>query len=187
MKLGKYGLSLAAVGALSFVLCFLGVIEALILVLAYCVIVEKDQYLIKQSLQALYLLIAYNLIITAIGWIFSFFIWLFKLVSAYEVVESIMNINSFVDGVIYVGLFVLSLLAVINILRGRDAGVPLINTLADATMGKVIPKAPPCSAYPAQPQWQAPAQAQQEDGWVCSCGNKNIGKFCTACGNQKSE
>ncbi len=36
-----------------------------------------------------------------------------------------------------------------------------------------------------QQQAQARQQAEQADGWVCSCGHRNTGKFCAECGKPK--
>ena len=32
---------------------------------------------------------------------------------------------------------------------------------------------------------QAPAQAPAQNGWTCSCGTQNTGKFCQNCGAQQ--
>jgi hypothetical protein len=165
MTKGKYGLSLVAVAILSFVLAFFGLLEALILFLAFALILEKDQWLSRQVFQALYLRLAYVILSTVIGWAFTVINAFFGLFKAYRVINFFNSTQSVIQFLLYVGLFVMALIAVLRLAKGKDAGLPLIGTLVDKTFGIFTPKAKPQPTYQAPPpqaaQYQAPVQNAQ--------------------------
>lgn len=155
MTQGKYGLNLAAVAILVFVLGFFGFFEAMVLVLAFAVILEKDPWLIRQALQALYLRIAYSVALTVVGWIFKGFRTLFGWFNAFKAVNAFGTAWDWVNSLLYIGLFALSVIAVLRLAKNKDAGVPVLGSLADATLGVFKPKPQPAPGYP--PTYQQPA------------------------------
>jgi hypothetical protein len=163
MTKGKYGLSLVAVAILSFVLAFFGLLEALILFLAFALILEKDQWLSRQVFQALYLRLAYVILSTVIGWAFTVINAFFGLFKAYRVINFFNSTQSVIQFLLYVGLFAMALIAVLRLAKGKDAGLPLIGTLVDKTFGIITPKAKPQPAYqaPQAAPYQAPAPNAQ--------------------------
>lgn len=155
MTKGKYGLSLVAVAIIAFVLAFFGLLEALILFLAFALILEKDQWLSRQVFQAFYLRLAYVILTTVIGWVFTVINAFFGLFNAYRVINFFNSVQSVIQFLLYVGLFVMALIAVLRIAKGKDAGLPLIGTLVDKTFGIFTAKAKPQP----QPAYQAPQAA----------------------------
>lgn len=137
MKTGKFGLSFIMVSILAFVLGFFGFTEILVLVLGFGVIAERDKWLTKQTLQALYLRLSYSITIMVLGWVFTAFSWLFGIFKAYNAVTVISDIQAVINTVLYIGLFALSVFAVLNLFKGKDASVPLISKLADYTLNNV--------------------------------------------------
>lgn len=173
MTKGKYGLSLAAVAILSFVLAFFGFVEVLVLVLGFALVLEKDKWLSRQVMQAFYLRLAYSILLTVIGWVFTAFSSLFSLVKVYGAAAALSSVQSVISFLLYIGLFVLGLMAVLQLAKGKEANLPIISGLVDKSFGIFKPKAQapvapqPVPAAPVQQQTppvpapQAPAPAQQ--------------------------
>jgi hypothetical protein len=158
MNKGKFGISLTALAILAFVLCFFDLTVVLVLLVAYAFLIEKDEWLTRQSFQALYLNIAYITALTVVGWIFSFFITILNWAKAYGASAVLGEAESFIKFLLGIALFVCALLAVLRILKDKDARLPVLGKLADYTMGIIEkPAAPPQAA----PSFQAPAPAQQ--------------------------
>lgn len=161
MTKGKYGLSLVAVAILAFVLAFFGLLEALILFLAFALILEKDQWLSRQVFQAFYLRLAYVVVLTVVGWVFTAINAFFGLFDAYRVINFFSGVHNVIRFLLHVGLFVLALIAVLRLAKGKEAGLPVISGLVDKTFGliKAKAKAQPQQAYTAQPAapYQPPA------------------------------
>jgi hypothetical protein len=215
MEQTRVKLSVTALAILAFVLSYFGQLELLFLLIAYAVIIDKSQPLTRMSLQALYLYLAYRLIRLVIGWIFGFFSWFFNLVNAYGAVSGFATVEGYINIIISLAFFVACVLAVIQIISKQKCELPMLNTMADKTLGLVVPKAKP------QPQYQQPVQPYQAPtappppaapvvpppvqpapppaaaptapaaapaaptAWTCSCGHQNHGNFCMKCGSPR--
>ncbi len=172
MNLGKFGLSLSALAILAFIIGFfsstqtIGALLVLVLFLAYAAILEKDQWLTRQVLQAIYLNLAYLVAYTVIGWIMTAILALFAQFNAYQAVSSINQVFSVLKFLLLVAYFVFSLLAVLKLAKNQDAGVPMAGPLVDKTLGIIRPQAAPAvpvaPAQPYQPAYQAPAAYQPQ-------------------------
>jgi hypothetical protein len=162
MAKGKFGVNLTALAILGFILCFFGFTEVLVLLIAYALILEKDEWLTRQAFQALYLRIAYSVALTVFGWLDSIFGTFFGWVKWYGGVTAVASIHGFLDFVLYIALFALAALAIIRLLKNRDAGLPILGHLADYTMGIIETpiKKPAAAQTLVQPVYQAPAQVQ---------------------------
>jgi len=152
MKIGKYGLHFTAVAVLAFILAFFGFVEALIFVTAFALLAEKEPWLIRQTLQALYLRFAYGIVLIIFGWIFGGLHALIRGVRAYDLLNGIGRAHNLVNGALYIGLFALAALAAIRLIKGQDAGIPGISRLVDFTMGLKRTASVPSSAQPPVPQ-----------------------------------
>jgi hypothetical protein len=155
---GKFGISLTALAILAFVLCFFDLTVVLVLLVAYAFLIEKDEWLTRQAFQALYLNIAYITAITVVGWIFSFFITILNWAKAFGASAVLGEADSFIKFLLGIALFVCALLAVLRLLKDKNASLPVLGKLTDYTMGIIEkPAAPPPQAAPS---FQAPAPVQ---------------------------
>ena len=151
MTKGLFGLNLSAVAVLAFFLCYFTSVEALILVVAFALLIEKDRWLIKMTLQALFLRIAYLIVLTVIGWFFSLLDFIFGYVAFFS------GAHSFVDFVIDIAFLLLAAYAALQLLRQKDLQLPLIGHMADYMMDQVKPKPTPVPVAPvAPPVYQQP-------------------------------
>jgi hypothetical protein len=169
MTKGKFGLSLAAVAVIAFGFAALRQPQSVLLVVGFALLAEKDEWLNRQAMQALLLTIAYYLAELVTGWVFGGLVRLFGLVNLYGAESAMSTVDSFVGDVLYLALIAFSVLAVLRVLRGKDAGLPFLSKMTDGDIAAAIkPKirtatasaqtAPPVKAAPIQTQYAPPAQ-----------------------------
>ena len=171
MKKGKFGLSLTAIAVIAFAFVVLRQPIAVLLVCGFALLAEKDEWLNRQTIQALLLMIVYYLADLVIGWIFGGLATFFGWVKLFRVASVMGTIGSIVGTLLYLALAVFSVIAILNLLRGKDAGLPMISKIAGGDFViKAKPKpapapvpAPVQTAYPAGPppvqeQYVAPPQ-----------------------------
>jgi hypothetical protein len=210
MTKGKFGLSIAAVAVIAFGFCALRQPQSVLLVVGFALLAEKDEWLNRQTLQALLLTIAYYLAELVTGWVFGGLARLFTWMELYGVAGAMSKVDSFVGDVLYLALIVFSVLAVLRVLRGKDAGLPFIAKMAGGdfaaafapktgTSAASVQTDPPVQATPVQTQYALPAQppasiqtspAAAEDAPVstarlcpaCSSPLHEDSRFCTECG-----
>ena len=185
MLKGKLGITLSAVAVLSFVLAFLGNVPILVLVVGYALIVEGNNWLTKQTLQALYLGLTYVIVNTILGGFFGATNYFFGKLNIRILSDSIGNIQFVCDKIITLGLLALCIIAIIKLLKDQDANLPILGNLADKSLGiikvKVAPQPQQQYTQPQAAPVQTPVQPTSET-WVCACGKENTGKFCSVCG-----
>lgn len=207
MTKGKFGLSLAAVAVIAFGFSALRQPQSVLLVVGFALLAEKDAWLNKQAMQALLLTITYYLVELVTGWVFGGLARLFGWVKLYGAAGAMGAAGSFVSGALYLALIVFSVLAVLRVLRGRDAGLPILSKMAGGDFASALKKAPKqesASPQPAQPahaalgyasspqpaaqppaEAQAPVQQEAPSARHCvSCGAalQEDSRFCTDCG-----
>lgn len=206
--MGKFGISLKVLAILTFVLAFFVSIEILMLVVAFCVVAEKDAWLIRQSLQALFLKLSVVIVTNILGWFFAAILWFAGSILRARDLSAIVGINSFLIGLVGIAFFVLTFIAVLNLINGKDAKVPLFSKLAGYAMGKVDSKKPEIQKEDfakknanvkedMQNTQKSVKDVKSESNsevanipksslnWICECKKENMGNFCTACGNPK--
>lgn len=195
MTKGKFGLSLAAVAVIAFGFTALRQPQSVLLVVGFALLAEKDEWLNRQAMQALLLTIAYYLAELVTGWVFGGLARLFGLVNLYGAASAMSTVDSFVGDVLYLALIVFSVLSVLRVLRGRDAGLPWLSKLAGGDFAAAIkPKprtaaasvqtAPPAPSAPVEAQYAPPAQppaSSQTPPAVTSDAPAPAVRLCPAC------
>lgn len=192
MEKGKYGITLNVIAIIAFALGLFGFLEALILVVGFSLIGEKNQWLTKQVLQALFLRIAYSLGTTIVNWLFIIINTLLKPVRNLGVISGTASVQAFLNGILYIALLVFTILAVLKLLKQKDAEVPFISKLADCAMGVVHikpekePKPEPAYTYSPPTPTNTDQEISSSNVWQCSCGHDNTGNFCMKCGTSRN-
>ena len=155
MKKGKFALSLAAIAVIAFAFVVLRQPLAVLLICGFALLAEKDEWLNRQTIQALLLMIVYYLADLVMGWIFGGLATFFGWVKLFKVASVMATIGSVVGTLLYLALVVFSVIAIIKLLGGKDAGLPVISKIAS---GDFVIKAKTVPAPPVQPQYAAPPQ-----------------------------
>ncbi len=158
MNKGKFGLNLGTIAAIAFVFGVLRQPEAVLLVVAFALLAERDEWLNRQAMQALLLTVTYYLADLVIGWLFGGLARLFGWIDLYGAAGAMGTAASIAADLLYIALIVLSVLAVLRLLRGKDAGLPLIAQLAGGDF--VMPAAPDVAPVQPQPVPAAPPVEQ---------------------------
>ena len=155
MKKGKFGLSPAAIAVIAFIFVLLRQPIAVLLICGFALLAEKDEWLNRQTIQALLLMIAYYVADLIQGWIFGGLATFFGWVKLFKVASVMATISSIVGTILYLALAVFSVIAIIKLLGGKDAGLPLISQIASGDF--VIKEKRRPAPAPVQPQYAAPA------------------------------
>ncbi len=158
MKQGKFGIRLAFYGILAFVLALLKQPVLCGLLLGFVLVAEGDRWAARQVLQGFLLSLATTLVLDT-----------FYTLAAIILPHSFSFLYDFGYGVlhvvsclVYVGVLVLSIIAVLHIARDQDAGVPLLSHLAYHIFGEQKPPKPARQpVWPQQPPMQYPQQPGQ--------------------------
>ena len=158
MTKGKFGLNLAAIAILTFVLGFFELSIALVLLVGFAALVEKDDWLTRQTLQGLFLFLGYKVVVVAVGWFFSLLNEVFSWFNAIVVMTVFNDIHDVFKLIVFVLFLLLTIMAIVNLLRSKDAGIPLAGHLADYTMGIIKAKPVPQYTPPAAPAYPQPVQ-----------------------------
>lgn len=202
MTKGKFGLSPAAIAVIAFGFAALRQPQSVLLVCGFALLAERDEWLNRQAMQALLLTIVYDLAELVASWIFGGLARVFGWLELYRPVVAVSRAGSFVNGLLYLALMVFSVLAIVQVLRGKDAGLPVLAKMAGGDFAAAIkpgavapphpaptmhgmpytppppapphiPPAPSAQAVPAPAAGQCPA---------CSAPLQEDSRFCTKCG-----
>ena len=150
MNKGKYGVCLWFYAALAFVLAFLGQTLLCMVLLGFVLVAEKDEWTSRQAMQATFLSLVVSLLRSVLG--------LFDVLQIIPVFGALIGrVFGYIGDLVSIVVLVFVILALVRVVRGRDADLPLLSTLTDRVFGvvaqKVYTQAPP-TGY--QPPYQAP-------------------------------
>ena len=127
MKKDRFGICLTFYAVLAFVLTILGQTLLGGLLLAFVILAEQDEWLIRQTMQAFFL---------------SLISGLFGVVSVFF---------SAVAAILSLVILIFAVIGLVNVAKGKDAGVPLCKGFADKAFG-LVKTASSTQAPPAGPQ-----------------------------------
>ena len=203
MTKGKFGLSLSAIAVIAFAFAALRQPTAVLLVCGFALLAERDEWLNKQTMQALLVTVTYYLVTLVTDWLFGGLAKFFNWVEVYKAHSAMNTVNTVVGDVIYIAFIALCVFATLRVLRGKDAGLPFLSKMsggdgAAAFSQKAKAQAAPAGYAPPQtaapvytppvqspaPEQTPPAQTAAAAKFCSSCGASVSGDsaFCTECG-----
>lgn len=152
MGKGRYGISLSFYAVAAFLLAMFGNLTLCTLLLGFVIAAERNQWLIKQVIQAWTLSLAGIILQSVISW--------FGQINRYaangNVTEIILWILSWF---VSVAVIILGILSAVKVSKGQEAKIPFGGKLSDWAYGLVRQKAYNQPPY-AQPQYGQPQPKQ---------------------------
>lgn len=200
MEKGKLGIRLSVYAVVAFLLAAFGLYLGIIGLLAIVLIAEKDEWATRQVLQALMLCLLPSMVSAVFGILgfMNWFGWASYGTAIYTISSIWSRFSSVVNWLADIAVYVFALIGILNVSKGKEAGIPVFSNFANWAYGKVAVKAQPVYQQPVyqQPVYQqpvapqapvqqaAPAPQAAPAADVCAnCGAPlNGGAFCTKCG-----
>jgi uncharacterized membrane protein len=192
---GKYGLCPGAAAVIAFIFAILNMPIPAVLMVGYAVLAEQSEWLTRQCLQALFLVLTGSFLKMVVGAVFGTLAGMIGEWS-YELANFLYGASSVLSGLVSILVLVFAVIGILKTAKGNEASLPLFGSFAAKATGAVISKPKPAPA-PAAPVPEAPVSAApaaadvpaapvQDGSWVCSCGKVNSGRFCTKCGRPQA-
>lgn len=126
MRRGQMGISLSFIAIVAFIAVIFDWTIPLFLVIGYAFAFEKDTWLSQQVTQAGILYVAYKLAVLIFrDWIFGSIGLLFRMANAPSAYAAMLSTGSVFATIFNIGMLVLSVWAILRLLKDKDAGVPL--------------------------------------------------------------
>lgn len=151
MVKGKFGLALTAIAVIAFSFVILGQPILVLLICGFALLAEKDEWLNRQVVQALMLAVIYYLIDLLMSMIFGGLAQFFGWVKLYSAASAMGTTGSIVSDVLYLALIVFCIIAIVRVLGGKDAALPLISKMAGGDFTATCKPKTQATAAPAQP------------------------------------
>ncbi len=146
MKKDRFGICINFYAVLAFVLAILGQTLLGGLLLGFVIVVEKDEWLTRQAMQAFFLTLVSEIVQVIIGFLSLFY--------RIPILGSVLSmIFSVVTSIISLVLIIFAIIGLVNVIKGKDAAIPGLKTLAERAFGLVKTFSyMPSSNYSAPPQ-----------------------------------
>ena len=133
MQKGKYGIYLWFYAALAFILAILGQTLLCGLLLGFVIVAERDEWLTRQAIQAFCLCFFNAIVSTVLG--------IFDPLERIPLVGSVFSMMfGIISGIISLLVLIFAIIALVNVCKGKEAGVPLAKQFAHRAYGFVEQK-----------------------------------------------
>lgn len=133
MQKGKFGIYLWFYAMLAFVLAFLGQVLLAGLLLGFVIVAEKDEWVIKQVMQAFGLAIFASVVGEVLDIINVF--------GSVPFIGSLFNtVFNVIETLVAILILVFCIIGIVRVCKGQDAGVPAFNRLANRAFGLIQQK-----------------------------------------------
>ncbi|HIT90845.1 MAG TPA: hypothetical protein IAC41_10575 [Candidatus Merdenecus merdavium] len=139
MRKGKYGITFSFYAVLAFIFALFGLTTVGFGLLIFLIVAEKDEWAVRQSIQALG--------INLIGTFFStsgmgaFRLVNFPIINRDTTWDGLLGSGYyFIEGVIGLILFICIIIAISKVMKEQDAGLPLLSRFSDWAYGVMRPK-----------------------------------------------
>jgi hypothetical protein len=130
MKKDRFGICIPFYAVLAFVLAMLGQTLLGGLLLGFVIVVEKDEWLTRQTMQAFFLSLVSGVVQVIVGVIS----WSYRIPLVGSVISTIFG---FVTSIISLILLIFAIIGLVNVIKGKDAGIPGLKALAEKAFGLV--------------------------------------------------
>lgn len=162
MQKGKYGVCLWFYALVAFILAFLGQVLLGGLLLGFVIVTEKNEWLTRQVIQAFFL----SIIVAVINAVLDMLNIFGNIPLVGTVIGVVFNVISTIISIV---VLVFVIIAMVKVVKGQEANMPLLNKLANRAYGiiekKVYTQAAPVNyaqpQAPQAPQAPVPPQAPQ--------------------------
>jgi len=209
MNNGKFGLNITAIAVIAFIFTALSMPQAVLLVAGFALLAERNEWLNKQTIQALLLTLVYNILMLVLNFIFSGLMKLLTFVDAsHKALENMRNVNNNVTELVYIAFVVICIFAILRTMHGKDANLLILSKMSGGNIAETIEQLQRKPTYaqqqtyaqhqsftpaqqPTQPQQSVPStsitpiQPAVRGMKVCrQCGNSLSAdsRFCVQCG-----
>ncbi len=133
MKKGNLGIILPFYAVLGFILAVIGSPTQTLLLLGFVAVVEKDEWLTKQVIQAFFAAVIMSIVYAVFG--------LFDFVSVIPFIgAAILGIINGVESLISLAVLVFAVISAINVSKGKDANFPVASKVANWAYGIIEKK-----------------------------------------------
>lgn len=140
MQKGKYGIQLSFYAVLGLILAFLGQTLLCGLLLGFVILAEKDQWAARQTMQAFFVSLFMALVREVLS-ILNIFQDIPFVGAAFTTIFNI------IEGVISLLVLIFLIIGLVRVVKGQDAGIPLMSKLANRAYGiveqKIYTQVPP--------------------------------------------
>lgn len=161
MNIGKNGIKLSTYAITAFVLALLGQTLLCALLLAFVLISEKDEWAVRQCMQAFFLTFASVLIALATALLMMLGAFLTAVTGGFGAILLVLFMLA--PGVLSVLVLVFTIMGLVRVVKGGEANIPILSKLAYRAYGKMPPApmpAPYGQPYYGQPMPGAPYPPQ---------------------------
>ena len=149
MKKGKFGVCLWFYAVLAFVLAFLGQVLLGALLLGFVIATEKDEWLTRQTIEALCLSIFASVVSSVFSLVNRVFSWI------PFVGSTVSDVFSWLNWLVSIAVLVFVIIGIVQTAKGKDASIPVFSSIAYKAVGLIKQKPvyqPPMNGqYPQQP------------------------------------
>lgn len=130
MRKDQFGIALTFYAVMAFVLALLGQVLLLGLLLGFVILVEKDEWLIRQVMQAFF--------VSLVSGVWSAIVGVFGVITSIPVLGTVVSAGlSFIGGIISLVILVFIIIGLVNVMKGGEAKLPIFNGLAYKAFGMV--------------------------------------------------
>ncbi len=133
MQKGKFGIQLSFYAVLGLVLAFLGQTLLCGLLLGFVIIAEKDPWTSRQTMQAFFVSLFMSLVSKVLNTL-NVFRDIPLVGSAFSVIFGI------IEGIISLLVLIFLIIGLTRVVKGQDAGIPLLSKLSNRAFGIVEQK-----------------------------------------------
>ena len=157
MQKGKLGICLPFYAILGLILAFLGQTLLCALLLGFVLVVERDEWAGRQTMQAFFL----SLFVAVVSGILDILNVTRNIPWVNTVLNTVFGVIEWALGIV---VLIFIIVGLVHVVKGKDAGIPVLSNLARRAYGIVEQKV--YTQAPVQPNgYQAPGQAPYQQSY----------------------